>query len=159
MANYGDVALGLKASWNRNNYEVDNALMFYTVGHADGVADARLKAEPDKLHQFKWIEMKDMDEVTRAKMRHFTPVHKDDWDKNDMLWSWDAEGYIWHAGQRLYAREKQYWLAEQAKRDNMFESSRDSADREMDNVPLPDGSVVFDAKNEPRKRGRPRKGI
>lgn len=120
MANYGDVALNLPADWNRRKL-TDQRFALLTVGHQDGIADARLKDHPDELHQFAWVmpTFKGLpnDEVDVNRTKGYKFVKKTDgWEKNENLWEWDAEGYCTFQGQRLMARPAELFFADMAER-------------------------------------------
>lgn len=116
MANYGDVALGLGPDWDRSNYH-DQQYVLSTVGHDHGRADAYLDKEPDKQHQFAWVDPRYRDEVAVNRTKGYVFVNKDDWAINELLWQWDAEGYcIRFDGQRLMARPKEIFVADMLKR-------------------------------------------
>lgn len=159
MANYGDVALGLKSDWNRNNYEYQEQMQG-TVGHEDGKADARLKSEPDKRHQFRFVDhlgTRAKQEISGLRMKGYEFVKNETWDKHEFLWEWDAEGFLVHDGQRLMARPEDKFTADQARRDGITHAAAQdqSADNELDNVPA--GLIATDGEGKPRARKR--KGI
>jgi hypothetical protein len=135
VANYGDVALRLRADWSRGRYENQEQVLM-TVGHEDGVADLYLTKEPDTEHQFQWVNPADRNEVTRARMRGYDFVLKDTWTKRlDYLWEWNAEGYVWTNGQIAMARPKSKWLEDEAKRDVMTNRVRSEADKDLEVLP------------------------
>lgn len=155
MPNYGDVALGLDAKWDRRNYENNSDWMLYTVGHTAGESDAYLTDDPDKEHQFRWVDVRDPNELTKALMQGYEFVKNDKWTKHEILWAWDAEGFCIFAGQKLLARPKELWLAGQEKRDRLAKEARADSDREIESVP--DGMIATDGEGKPiRKR---KKGI
>lgn len=110
--NYGDCALNLPPDWSRGRNVGHPGFLNTTVGHENGVSDAYLKMDPGKAHQFRWCAPEDQDATSTMRTQHFEPCMKADWTKNAFLWMWDGEGYIVHNGQRLWARDKQYYLAD-----------------------------------------------
>ena len=155
MANYGDCALGLAANWDRSIYESQEWLLTL-VGHADGIADAYLKDDPDKEHQFYWADPKDKDnrDLMLAYQRGYAFVHKyKGWVKNEKMWDWDAEGRVTFGGLVLMARPKERWLAEQQRRDNLNTKARQDVEREMESIP--DGLSATEPQGAARRRGRP----
>lgn len=153
MANYGDVALGLPANWNRNTYDNQADWVLYTVGHAEGKADAYLEDEPDKRHQFRWVDPRDPNEVTKAQMQHYVFVKKGEWVKHEILWGWDAEGFCVFAGQRLMARPEELFVKDNEKRERNQNVIRGTFDREMENAP---SGLIAEAATTGKKR---KKGI
>lgn len=154
MPNYGDVALGLKADWNRNSYENNSDWMLYTIEHENGKADLRLTDNEEKRHQFRWVDFRDRNEITRAEMQHYQFVREETWTKHPILWEWDGEGYCFFAGQRAMARAEEYFLADQARRDRLNEEVGRDVERETEAVPQ--GLIGIDEHGKPvrqRKKG------
>jgi len=154
MANYGDVALGLRADWTRNNYE-NQEWVLSTVGHEDGEADVFLTDEPDTQFQFLWADVMarpgHASDAQLAAMRGFEFVKQTEFTKRKLLWQWDAEGFLIHAGQKLMYRSKERWLVDQKRRsDIQAKTSADSSDRDLDNAP--DGLVAMTADGKQVKR-------
>jgi hypothetical protein len=115
--NYGDVALQLKPDWSRHRQSGDQSFILTTVGHENGRADAFLKDDPGKAHQFQWCAPSDVNRLNYLRGQHYKFCTNADWDKNEYLWEWDGEGYIVHNGERLMAREESYYWAAEAERD------------------------------------------
>ena len=158
MANYGDVALGLPANWNRNYYNNQAEWMLYTVGHSDGVADVYKEDEPDTEHQFLWADTTARPGHTSddrmAMQRGFRFVKKaDGWVvRDETLWTWDSEGFLQHAGQKLMFRPKEKWLAEQNRRELMETDARAALDNDV--AAPPSGLIPTEsAPRKQRKRG------
>jgi hypothetical protein len=106
MPNYGDVALGLKADWSRNQYENPEQVLF-TVGHENGEPDLCLTDAPNEEHQFRWVDPLDKTAVTALHMKGYTFVDKATWTKRlDYLWEWNAEGKCAFGGQVAMARTR-----------------------------------------------------
>jgi hypothetical protein len=157
--NYGDVALGLPKNWDRNAYEAQEWLLT-TVGHVNGVADARLKEDPEKEHQFYWADPKDPHgrDLMLAYQRGYQFVHKDTWDKHDHLWGWDAEGRLYFGGLVLMARPKERWEIEEGRRRQLHDKERDAVERDVSS--LPDGLLATESQDSMRPKrgpGRPRR--
>lgn len=156
--NYGDVALGLPATWDRSAYE-NKEFILWTVGHVNGVADARLKSDPEAEHQFYWADPKDPHgrDVMLAYQRGYQFVTADKWEKHEYLWGWDAEGRLTFGGLVLMARPKALWDADQARRGELEAKARRDNDSDLDK--LPSGLVPTEATDSLRKRGpgRPRR--
>lgn len=152
MANYGDVALRLPANWKRSNYENQEQVLM-SIGHEDGESDLYLKDDPDKAHQFRWIDPANKTEVTGARMRGWDFVKKDNgWVKRlDYLWEWSAEGFVSFAGQVAMFRPKERWLDDEARRAGMVTKSREASDREVDN--LPQGLIATEDAPKRRRKG------
>ena len=154
MANYGDVALALKADWDRNKYEQQEWILS-TVGHKDGKADLCLTREPDKRHQFYWADPKDQNDVTMAVLRGYEFVTKSAWTKNLILWSWNAEDHVFHAGLVAMARPAERFYADQQRRDKIASKSKSY----QDDARVPEGIIATDADGNSQKRTNPRYGI
>lgn len=153
MANYGDVALGLPADWERNIYG-DNEFVLTTVGHSDGTADAYLTNHPEEKHHFYWCDPTDQRDIIFARQRGFDFCQKAEWSMNEMIWRWDAEGRIEAFGLRLMFRPAERYFRDIKRREDM--QNRAKADADSDAVP--DGLVATDASGQvlkPVKRGRP----
>jgi hypothetical protein len=136
VANYGDVALCLKPEWNRRR-ENDQTFVLTTVGHTDGVADAYLEDAPDQEHQFAWVDLKYKDDIAINHTKGYRFVKKDEgWTKNEMLWEWDAEGFLVYKTMRLMARPKERFLEDMAarrqQRDKVMGGNK--ADEEADRI-------------------------
>lgn len=111
--NYGDAALNLPPDWSRTRIAGDPAFILTTVGHENGVADARLTDDPSKAHQFRWIDPADQNQLSLARTRHYKYCNKNaGWEKRDELWEYDGEGFIVLNGQKLMARDGDYYYAE-----------------------------------------------
>lgn len=128
MANYGDIALNLPADWSRfKQHDQNYALM--TIGHAEGVSDVRLTKEPDKRHQFAWVDTRYKDEIDINRTKGYRFVTEKEWTKNEHLWEWDAEGFLLCKGQRLMARDEDRFLADMAarkkQRDSVMRTNKD----------------------------------
>jgi hypothetical protein len=151
VANYGDVALGLKADWSRNKYQKPEQTLF-AIGHEGGEADVYLTDDPDAEHQFRWVNPLDKEEVTGLLMRKYQFVTKDKWTKRvDYMWEWNAEGKIYYGGQILMARPKSLWQDDENTRAGMHrESRRDTRDPELDRAP--DGLIATDAEGKPKRK-------
>jgi hypothetical protein len=116
VANYGDVALVLRPDWERRK-ENDQHYALRIVGHQDGVADAYLEEEPDKEHQFAWVDPKYKTDVAVNHTKGYRFVKKDEgWTKNDDLWEWNAEGFCVRESDYLMARPKDRFLEDMAAR-------------------------------------------
>jgi hypothetical protein len=111
--NYGDVSLNLPPDWARARNIGGHAFILTTVGHENGVADAFRTQSPGTGHQFKWCNPSDGDEVSMLRTQHYELVIRSEWTKNPHLWEWDGEGHIVHNGQRLVARDRKYYDAEE----------------------------------------------
>lgn len=116
MANYGDVALGLKPDWSRSK-ENDQNYALQIVGHENGEADVYLKDEPDQAHQFVWVPLAYRDTVSVYSTKGYSFVKKaEGWVKRENLWEWDAEGFVLSRWGRLMARTKERFLEDMEKR-------------------------------------------
>jgi hypothetical protein len=128
VPNYGDIALNLPPSWRRTDQH-DKNYALGTVGHEDGVADARLKDDPEKRHQFAFVDPRYRDEVDINRSKGYVFVKKGEWEKNDNLWEWDAEGFCVFRSQRLMARPAELFFADMAQRrqqrDRVMGTNRD----------------------------------
>lgn len=132
--------------------------VLWIIGHDNGKADLYLKDEPEAEHQFQWVDPADKTRLTTLQMKGYSPVNKTKWEKHAFLWEWNAEDKLFFGGQIAYARPKEKWLADEAKREAMKRRARDEDERQVANVP--DGLIATDAEgNAIKKRGRPRKGI
>jgi len=116
MPNHGDVALKLPADWSRTMLASGHEFMTTCVGHENGVADSRLKEDPNAEHQFAWCDPKDVDRFHMLRSKHYEWVKNDKWEKNELLWEWDAEGFTLYKGQRLMARAASFYHAEEAEK-------------------------------------------
>jgi hypothetical protein len=125
MPNYGDVALNLPHDWSRTHMVGDPSFILTTIGHEGGKADARLEADPERRHQFRWCAPNDTTAISTLRSRHYEWVLKSTgWVKNPNLWEWDGEGYIIHNGQRLMARDATFYVEEQAENDRRDAEAR-----------------------------------
>lgn len=110
--NYGDAGLNLPPDWSRGRNIGHPGFLNTTVGHENGIADAYLTMNPGQAHQFRWCAPEDQDATSTLRTQHFEPCTKKEWTKNPHLWMFDGEGFIIHNGQRLWAREKSFYLAD-----------------------------------------------
>jgi hypothetical protein len=116
VANYGDAALNLGPEWARYK-ENDQNYALQIVGHDGGESDVYLKTDPDKKHQFAWVDTKYSEDVQINQSKRYRFVKKDDgWVKRDGLWDWDAEGFLVFRTLRLMARDESELAAEMGKR-------------------------------------------
>lgn len=132
MPNYGDVALNLPPDWSRSRLASGQEFHLTTVGHENGVADAYITNEPDRLHQFKWVNPLDNTEVSIAKSRHYVFVEKGSWTKNPHLWEWTGEGNIVFNGQYQMARDAEWYYKEEEARKNEEKQRRTPGKLPMD---------------------------
>lgn len=155
MANYGDIALNLPADWSRSKQHDQNyALM--TVGHTDGVADARLTKEPDKRHQFAWVDTRYKDEIDINRTKGYVFVKTPDWTKNESIWEWDAEGFCVCKGQRLMARTEEKFLADmEARRKQRNSVMKQNKDEDEARELAARAGIRISAEDE----GRPLQGL
>ena len=149
--NYGDVALNLPPDWSRSLTATDPQFMLTTVGHVNGVADARLKADPGKRHQFRWNAANDPS-ISVFRSRHYSFVNKNaGWEKNEELWEWDGEGFIVHNGQRLMARDAEWYfkdLEEEAARSEREAKKNPLAEIDARLRQLEAGSMIEDERGQ-----------
>lgn len=127
MANYGDVALNLDANWDRRSVR-DQKYAAFIIGHSNGIADAALKEEPDKRHQFVWIDLRAEDELQANLSNDFEFVKAGVWTINEKLWKWDAEGRCNNQGFRLMARPAALYFAQQTARDKELAARKERVD-------------------------------
>lgn len=156
MANYGDVALNLPANWDRSMMH-NKKLAMVMVGHKEGVADVRLKGEPEKRHQFRWVDPKQNEDIDMFQLDHYRFVNKEEWDKTDLLWTWNAEGRLVGPG-HLMARDAEFYFAEVAEREREADQSEAEDERALAAAERA-GITVTDLEGNRVKRrpGRPRK--
>lgn len=138
MANYGDVALNLQPNWDRRRL-TNRKFALWIVGHDNGKADVALKQEPDKRHQFAWIDPRYHEELAMNLSNGFIYVLRSVWDVNENLWPpvGDAEDKVYNQGQYLMARPAAIWFAQQAevqrelsgRKDEEGEAAMEIADR------------------------------
>lgn len=125
MANYGDVALGLGPTWDRSR-EANQAFILPNVGHTNGKADAYLKDDPDKAHQFAWVDPKYRDEIDENRLKGYDFVNqKKGWEKNEHLWEWNAESNVQRRGQLLMARDAALFFEDLDKRKSARDNRKD----------------------------------
>lgn len=150
MANYGDVALGLKPEWDRSS-EHNQEYALRIVGHTNGVADARLKNDPDKRHQFAWVDPTYLKEVNVNRTKGYVFVNKNTgWEKADNLWEWNAEGNLLYEGQLLMARPGELYWKDLDKRIELRGGVKDNADEEAENIAARAGIRI--SREEGRRR-------
>lgn len=130
--NYGDCALHLPPEWSRLRLASGHDFMRSTVGHENGIADLHLQDDPGKAHQFAWCDPKDTDrrDYLRSEKYEWVKGGGDDgpWIKNPELWEWDAEGYVWHKGQRAMARSQELYVAAMARQAAIENQRRNAVD-------------------------------
>lgn len=162
MPNYGDVALNLSPQWNRealHNSNLDYQL--WTVGHEGGVSDAFLKEDPERRHQFAWVDPRRTDEVSKNKVKgyEFVKCDKDNpengaWIKNSKLWDVTAEGFVALFGQHLMARPAERFFADQAIREKAIANRRDKDGEAAKRLAEQHGIDMTDDDDRPRTRRR-----
>ena len=150
-SNYGDVALGLPADWDRNKYQAKRFLLL-TVGHSNGKADAFLTKEPEAKHNFRWVDPANQQDIDDNRTNGFDFVQKDTWSKNELLWRWDAQGFVEAYGNRLMARPAALWEAEEARRNAEVARVQKAAERH--DIKSRRGDVSEDAYETPARRAR-----
>jgi hypothetical protein len=117
MPNYGDVVLNLPPDWSRSRIAGDPSFVLTTVGHENGVPDAYLTDKPDQEHQFRWCATDDQSGTSTLRTQHYAFCTRKNWTKNPNLWEWDGEGFILHNGQRLMAREKEWFIKDREEKE------------------------------------------
>jgi hypothetical protein len=133
-------------------------LAMVMVGHVEGVADVRLKADPEKKHQFRWVDPKQSEDIDMFQLDHYRFVTKEEWDKTELLWNWDAEGRLVGPG-HLMARDGQFYLDEVKEREwaagvvDDSEDERALAEAERLGISVTD----LEGNRVKRRPGRPRK--
>ena len=155
MMNYGDVALNLRPEWNRKLIH-DKKFALWIVGHEGGKSDAALKDQPDKRHQFVFIDRRYKDELAMHLSNGFTIVDKDHWDINETLWQWDSENHVNNQGQTLYARPANLYFEQQTARERELNSRADKAkdaDDEAREIALRAG-IPYEEDDRPVRKAR-----
>lgn len=106
MPNYGDYRLNIPPDWSRKRL-ANRDFANFLVAHDNGVADAHLTKEPEKIHTFAWVDptCKDPDYLTGYSEDGFRLITKDEWTIT--RWQWNAEGYCASQGQLLMAITKE----------------------------------------------------
>lgn len=157
MANYGDVRLNLPADWSRDSI-MNGPFINSTVGHKNGVAEARLEKNPEQRHAFTWADPIPRpghpDDVQNNLDDGYVFVKKDSWIKE--RWRWDAEGFLVCDGQQLMAMTEEKWIELEAKREKQDARSRpaDPADDPKLQEMAERVKVIIDKENQPHKRAR-----
>lgn len=154
MANYGDAALNLGPEWARYK-ESDQNFALQIVGHKDGESDVRLKDEPNKRHQFAWVDTKYRDDIAINLTKGYRFVKKDEgWVKAEELWEWDAEGFLVWKTMRLMARPIERLVDDMAKRKQQRERvmGTNKAEEEAAELAARAG-IQITGDDKPRRRG------
>ena len=155
MANYGDVALNLSPSWDRRK-ERDKTFALRIVGHDNGKSDVARKDDPEKRHQFAWIDPRYGDELAANLYNGFDYVTRDLWDINEKLWGWNAEGKCLNGplNQLLMARPAALYFAQKAEIDREIGSRQDKEGEAGDEIAARAGLKVERVEDEPRRARR-----
>lgn len=163
MPNYGDLALNLPPDWTRP--EDPDSFNLAIVGHVAGKADAYRKDDEDARHQFAWVTPRYLDTISRYRSQGYAFCKSAEWEKNPLLWEWDAESFCIHEGQRLMARTEDRFLASMAKRadqrDKVMGTKRNEEDEMVQRLAKRLGIIVTEDDDvevrQPRRGpGRPR---
>ena len=129
--NYGDVALNLSPDWDRRKF-ADKKFIIWTVGHKGGVSDLRLKKEPEKRHQFAWCDPRYKDELDINRSNGYVVVKKEDWDKTEDLWEWNAEDKCVCSGQIAMARPASLFFEAQKAKEQELSRRRKKPEEEQE---------------------------
>ena len=159
MPNLGDVALNLPREWDRSRMS-DKSLALIMVGHTDGKPDAFLTADPEKQHQFRWIDPTRPEDIDLFQTDHYSFVNKNEgWEKNPNLWTWNAEGRLVGRAGQLMARDAKWYHEEKAEQERKAGVGEEAEDAKALALAASMGIDVtdLDGKSVKRGPGRPRK--
>lgn len=153
--NYGDVALNLPADWSRTRLS-NEAFGLLIVGHEGGEADVFLTDEPDKQHQFKFVDPNNQAEISMALTHHYEFCIKGKWDKRENLWAWNAEGRIHYMGNQIMARDRKFYDEDLQKREDIAKKNVEREDNAVAALADKHGFEVYDEAQKPLRAGRRR---